>query len=295
MKQVTPARFSEFLKRINIQTKVEPYPSMALGACDLSMFEMLWGYTMFANSGYSTKPIYISRIEDKNGNVIETFQTKMNQVISEASAYTMCKMLQGPVDQGTAAGLRTRLGAVEMGGKTGTTNDNSDAWFMGFTPQLLAGTWIGCDDRFIRLESGLGYGGKAAMPIWEYFFQKVYADKTLGVEKSARFVQPENMRNEAMFDYMNIIDQAPPPGAEGEDQGNGAADQYLGQPDTSNVPVESKLSTEEQMILKEANRNNAPKKKDDNKPLTDKKPVADQPKEKKEGLFKRIFKPKAKE
>ena len=136
---------------------------------------------MFPNNGYSTKPVYITRIEDKNGNLLENFSTKTNQVISEASAYTMCKMMQGPVDIGTAAGLRTRLGAAEMGGKTGTTNDNSDAWFLGYTPQLLAGAWIGCDNRFISLEGGLGYGGRAAMPIWEYFFQKVYADKTLGI------------------------------------------------------------------------------------------------------------------
>lgn len=292
MKQVTPARFADFLKRINIQTKVDPYPSLALGACDLSMYEMLWGYTMFPNNGYSTKPVYISRIEDKNGNVLATFQTKINQVISEASAYTMCKMLQGPVDIGTAAGLRNRLGAAEMGGKTGTTNDNTDAWFMGFTPQLLAGTWIGCDDGFIRLSGGLGYGGQAARPIWEYFFQKIYADKTLGIEKDARFVQPENMRNEAMFDYMNIIDHAPPPGAEGEDQGNGAADQYLSQPDTSNVPVESKLSTEEQRVLNEANRSSVPSKKKEEKPAAaaDKK-VPDEDR-KKDGLFKKIFKPK---
>ncbi len=292
MKQVTPARFTDFLKRINIQTKVEAYPSLALGAVDLSMFEMLWGYTMFPNSGYSTKPVYISRIEDKNGNVIESFQTKMNQVISESSAYTMCKMLQGPVDQGTASGLRARLGATEMGGKTGTTNDNSDAWFMGFTPQLLAGTWIGCDDRFIRLESGLGYGGKAAMPIWEDFFRKVYADKTLGIEKESRFVQPENMRNEAMFDYMNIIDHAPPPGAEGEDQGNGGADQYLGAPDTAmHVPVESQLNTEERKVLNEATKD--AKKKND-KPSGNAGDAPAEGKKEKRGFFNKLFKPKDK-
>ena len=187
MKQVTPQRFSNFIKQINIPTKVEAYPSMALGACELSMYEMLWGYTMFPNRGINTKPIYITRIEDKNGNVLESFQTTMKQVISEQAAYTMARMMQGPVDFGTAAGLRGRIGAAEMGGKTGTTNDNSDAWFLGYTPQLLGGTWIGCDDRFIRLEGGLGYGGKAAMPIWEYFFQKVYADKTLVLTKKPNF------------------------------------------------------------------------------------------------------------
>ncbi|MBC8033222.1 MAG: transglycosylase domain-containing protein [Chitinophagaceae bacterium] len=292
MKQVTPARFTDFLKRINIQTKIEPYPSLALGACDLSMYEMLWGYTMFPNSGYSSKPVYINRIEDKNGNVIETFQTKMNQVISEASAYTMCKMLQGPVDMGTASGLRARLGAMEMGGKTGTTNDNSDAWFMGFTPQLLAGTWIGCDDRFVRLEGGLGYGGRAAMPIWEDFFRKVYADKTLGIDRSSRFVQPENIRNEAMLGYSEIIDNAPPPGAEGEDQGNGAASQYLMGPDTGRVPVESQLNAEERKVFDEATKDG--KKKADNSINEEGKNASGDKKEKR-GFFKRLFKPKEKD
>ncbi len=136
--------------------------------------------------------------------------------------------------------------------KTGTTNDNSDAWFIGFTPQLSAGVWIGCDNRFIRLESGLGYGGQAARPIWEYFFKKAFEDKTLGLDKQSKFVQPENMRSEMMYDYINIQDAAPPPGAEGVDSGN-SADEYLGTPDANNdVPVESKLSLEEQKVLKEA-------------------------------------------
>ena len=283
MKQVTPQRFSNFMKQVNIPTKVDPFPSMALGACDLSMFEMLSGYTMFPNRGINTKPIYITRIEDKNGNVLESFQTTMKQVISEQAAYTMVRMMQGPVDFGTAAGLRTRLGAAEMSGKTGTTNDNSDAWFLGYTPQLLAGTWIGCDDRFIRLESGLGYGGKAAMPIWEYFFQKVYADKTLGINKDAKFLAPENMNIQALQDYDNSIDKSLQPGAEGADQGNGGANDYINfDKDTNHVPVESKLSGDEQKILREADK---PVKKNDERP-SDQKPEEEK---KKKGFFGRLF------
>jgi penicillin-binding protein 1A len=284
MKQIGPKRFVEFLNNINIKTKIEPYPSICLGAVDLSMYEMLYGYTMFANQGFSTQPTYITRIEDRNGNVLESFQTKMNQVISESAAYTTTKMLGGPVEMGTAAGLRSRLGVAELAGKTGTTNDNADAWFIGFSPQLLAGTWIGCDDRFIRLESGLGYGGQAARPIWEYFFKKVYADKTLGIDPLARFPQPEKLRNELTYDYMNIIDQTPPPGAEGTDQGNGMAEQYLAAPDTSNVPVESSLNAEEQKVLNEANQNG----RKDEKKTTDKSAV-EPPKEKKKGIFRKIF------
>ncbi|MEP6726165.1 MAG: penicillin-binding transpeptidase domain-containing protein, partial [Bacteroidota bacterium] len=206
----------------------------------------------------------------------------MKQVISEQAAYTMVRMMQGPVDFGTAAGLRARLGAAEMSGKTGTTNDNSDAWFLGYTPQLLGGTWIGCDDRFIRLESGLGYGGKAAMPIWEYFFRKVYADKTLGIEKEAKFQQPENMNIQAMKDYDDSIDKTLDPGAEGVDQGNGSASDYKNfERDTNHVPIESKLSPDEQKILNDASKQ---PKKDDAKP--DQNPPEEK---KKKGFFNRLF------
>ena len=290
IKQVGPERFAEFLKQINIPTKVEPYPSIALGSCDLSLFEMLWGYTIFPSGGFSTKPVYMTRIEDKNGNVLERFDSNPKEVINEVTAYTMTKMLQGPVDFGTAKGLRANLGVAEMGGKTGTTNDNADAWFFGFTPQLLAGVWVGCDDRFIRLESALGFGGTAARPIWEYFFKKVLGDKTLGLDKQAMFVQPESMKSDMMYDYMNIIDATAPPGAEGADVGNGGADQYF-MPDTNNkVPVESKLDPQEEKIRKEAtNPKNSKEnvKKDSTK--------ADDPPEKKKGFFKRLFGKKKKD
>ena len=285
IKQTTPQRFAEFLKQINIPTKVDPYPSIALGSCDLSLFEMMWGYSIFPTGGFSTKPVYITRIEDKNGNVLARFDTERKEVISQSTAYTMARMMQGVVDVGTAAGLRSRLGVAEMGGKTGTTNDNSDAWFMGYTPQLLGGVWIGCDDRFIKLESGLGEGGQAARPIWEYFFQKAFADKTLGLDKTAKFVQPENMKSESNYDYYNIIDRTPPPGAEGENVGNGGADDFLGTPDTQNIPTESRQAMEEQKVLQEAtnSKNQVPTAKKDTA-------KAVMPSDKKKpGLFKRIF------
>jgi penicillin-binding protein 1A len=251
MKQVTPQRFVEFMKNLNVPTKLEPYPSLALGSCGLSLYELLWSYSMFPAGGFSTKPYYISRIEDKNGNVLDRFDTERKEVISQSTSYTMCRMMQGTVDVGTAAGLRDRLGIAEMGGKTGTTNDFADAWFMGYTPQLLAGVWIGCDDRFIQLQGGLGDGGHAARPIWEYFFLKALADKTLGLNKQAKFIQPETMKNQ-FLDYEHIIDHSLPPGAEGPDEGNGKANQYL---DTSNpkVPIDSKLSDDEEKVLQEAN------------------------------------------
>ena len=171
MKQVGPKQFSEFLARLNVPTPVQPYPSIALGTCDLSMFEMLWAYTIFAGRGFSTKPFAISRIEDRNGNVIKRFDFSSNrkEAISEVTAYTMARMMQGTVDKGTARGLRTRVGAAEMGGKTGTTDDNADAWFIGYTPQLLAGSWVGFEYTFMRNQ---GDGNRIARPIAEYFFQK---------------------------------------------------------------------------------------------------------------------------
>jgi penicillin-binding protein 1A len=250
MKEVTPSRFVEFLKNINIQSPLEPYPSICLGAVNISMYEMMWSYSMFPAGGFSTKPYYIVRIEDKNGNVLARFDTERKEVISQNTAYTMCRMMQGPVDIGTAAGLRNRLGLAELGGKTGTTNFNTDAWFFGYTPQLLAGVWVGCEDQFIRMESKLGEGAAAARPIWEYFFAKALADKNLGLNRQAKFIQPETLKADMMYDYKKIIDKKPPPGAEDANPGNNA-NQYF---DTSSpkVPIDSKLSGEEQKVLTEA-------------------------------------------
>jgi penicillin-binding protein 1A len=280
MKQVTPKQFVDFLKSINIKSNLQPYPSICLGAVEISLYEMIWGYTMFPSGGFSTKPYYIARIEDKNGNVLARFDTERKEVISQNTAYTMCRMMQGTVDVGTAAGMRDRLGITEMGGKTGTTQNNTDAWFIGYTPQLLAGVWIGCDDNFIRLDSKLGEGGRSARPIWEYFYAKASADKDVGINRKMRFIQPENMKSDMMYDYENIIDKSPPPGAEGDNQGNGNANEYL---DTSSphVPVDSKLSPDEQKVLDEAN--GAKKKAEPANPV---KPPEEK---KKKGFFKRLF------
>jgi penicillin-binding protein 1A len=282
IKQTTPKRFASFINEINIPTKVEPYPSISLGTCDLSLYEMMWGYTMFPTGGFSTQPVYLSRIEDKNGNVLARFDTKRKEVLSQSTAYIMSRMMQGPVDYGTAAGLRARLGVAEMGGKTGTTNDYSDSWFLGFTPQLQAGVWIGCDDPFIRLGSKLGEGGQAARPIWEYFFQKALADKTLGLDKQAKFIQPENMKVE--YDYQLAGREPAVPGDAGA---NGNADEYLSTPDTGNVPVESKQSMEEQKVLDEAKRQKNLPDNEENKEGS--KTDGKDDKKKKDGFFRRIF------
>lgn len=285
MKQVGARQFSDFLARINIPTKVDAFPSIALGACDLSLFEMLWGYSIFAGRGFSTKPYFISRIEDRNGNVIKRFDYSVNrkEAISEITAYRMARMMQGTVDVGTAGGLRARLGAAEMAGKTGTTNDNADAWYMGYTPQLLGGVWIGCDDRFIRNESSGGYGGAAARPIWEAFFKKVYADKTLGIERDAKFVQPADYDNQINSADFIPTETDPNPEAEGENQGVGTADDYnyIGPESKPVVEDDAKPSKKDSLD----NRSTDKKKSDNSKPIGS---PTEEPKKKK-GFFKKIF------
>jgi penicillin-binding protein 1A len=222
-----PKRFADFLhQQVGIPSAPEPYPSLALGACELSLYEMLWGYTIFPSGGFSTKPFYLVQIEDKHGNVLARFTPEHKEVISQSTAYIMARMMQGPVDYGTAAGLRQRLGVAEMGGKTGTTNDNSDFWFMGYTPQLMAGGWVGCDDRFVHLEDRHNDGGHVARPIWEYFFNKVLADQTLGLDKQASFAKPDSLRPGEQYDY-DKLEKAAHPGAQGDDEGNGNANEYL--------------------------------------------------------------------
>lgn len=275
MKQVGPKQFADFLSRISIPTPVKPFPSICLGTCDLSMYEMLWGYTIFAGRGFSTKPYSISRIEDRNGNVIKRFDYSVNrkEAISEVTAYTMARMMQGTVDKGTARGLRTRVGAAEMGGKTGTTDDNADAWFMGYTPQLLAGSWVGFEYTFMR---NLGDGNRIARPITEYFFKKVLADKKLGIEKDAKFVKPAEMENDINSADIIVSDYDPNPGAEGADQGVGNPEDYnnydfdsisaeskdYSEDDTKKTPPVTKKDTGAKAPIKKEDDNKTPPKKD---------------------------------
>lgn len=287
MKQVGPAQFADFLSRLNIPTKVKPFPSIALGTCDLSLYEMLWGYTIFAGRGFSTRPYCISRIEDRNGNVIKRFDYSVNrkEVVSEVTAYTMAHMMQGTVDKGTARGMRTRVGASEMGGKTGTTDDNADAWFIGYTPQLLAGSWVGFEYNFMRNQ---GDGSYISRPITEYFFRKVLADKKLGIERDAKFVRPAELENEINSADIEISDTDPIPGAEGDDIGVGNEQDYNNYNSNDSIGPESKPVEED---------NNKPTKKDTvaktpaKKEEDNSKPIGSPVEEprKKKGILKKIF------
>ncbi|RYY53469.1 MAG: penicillin-binding protein, partial [Chitinophagaceae bacterium] len=293
MKQVGPREFSDFISKLNIPTKIDAFPSMALGAMDLSLFEMMWGYSVFAGRGFSTRPVFITRIEDRNGNVIKRFDLGSNrqEAVSELTSYNMTRMMQGTVDIGTAKGLRSRLGASEMGGKTGTTNDNADAWFMGYTPQLLAGVWIGCDDRFIRIENGLGYGGQAAMPIWEGFFRKVYADKSLGIDKDAHFAQPADFTNMVNSADPMAVDITVPPEGEGVDQGVGNANDYEYGGDTiGSESVPFKDENDKTPAKKDTSGKKSPKQSD--KPIGS---ATEEKKSRKGGFLKDLFRKRDKD
>lgn len=228
MSRIGAKKTVEFAHSVGITSKVPEVPSIALGSADLTLIEMLRSYTMFPNRGFNTEPIIITRIEDKNGNVLENFVPESKQIISEADAYTMYKMMQGVVDFGTGHSMRGRFGINSaMGGKTGTTNDNTDGWFIGYTPQLLAGAWVGCDDPFLKIRWTYG-GNEMAMPEWAYFMQKVYADKQLGIDPKAEFQKPAELDNNPIYadqNFSNIIQKG-----EGDDfdQGNGDAGDYEG-------------------------------------------------------------------
>jgi penicillin-binding protein 1A len=246
MSRIGPKKTAEFAHLCGIKSNIPIVPSIALGSADIQLYEMLRAYTMFPNRGFNTEPIYISKIEDKNGNVIQNFQSETKQVISEVDAYTMYKMMQGVVDFGTGGSMRWRYGITsDMGGKTGTTNDNTDGWFIGYTPQILAGAWVGCDDPFLHLRNGWTNGGNdMAMPEWAFFMQKVYADKKLGIDPKATFQKPAELNNDPIYADQNfsaIVQQG-----EGndftEDQGNGDAGDYNVSP---NVPVESEFSKDQ--------------------------------------------------
>ena len=183
---------------------IEKYasPVLCLGPCEASVCEMASGYTTFVNHGIRCAPLFVTKIEDSHGNVIAKFQPLMNEVISEDNSYKMIGMLQGVVDGGTGSRLRYAFNIRnEVGGKTGTTNNNSDGWFMGFTPQLVNGCWVGGDDRDIHFDNmSLGQGATMALPIWAYYMQLVYADKRLGYSPSAKFKIP------AGFDPCSVSD-----------------------------------------------------------------------------------------
>ena len=193
MKNLSPKQFVDLLYVFGVKNKqIIPTPSLALGSCEISVAEMTAAYTAFPSKGFRVAPVYITRIEDNNGNIIAEFTPQKKEVFSENVSYKMIRMLQGVVDGGTGNRLRFRYNIkAPMGGKTGTTQNHSDGWFMGVTPKLVAGVWVGGEDRSIHFDTMVqGQGASMALPIYGIFMTKVYADKSLGYSQDTQFNIP---------------------------------------------------------------------------------------------------------
>jgi penicillin-binding protein 1A len=183
IKRYSPQAVIKVARKMGVTSPIDAVPSICLGTADLTLYEMVGAMNTYANKGVYTQPIFITRIEDKNGNVIANFMPRQDEAMSEETAYLMLTLMKGVVESGTGARLRYRYGLSNpIAGKTGTTQNNSDGWFMGITPDLVTGIWVGGDDRTIRFRSThLGQGANMALPIWALFMKRVYADKTLKI------------------------------------------------------------------------------------------------------------------
>ena len=178
MHEIGPLAVIKLIQTMGIKSDIPIQPSICLGTPDISLFEMVGAYTTYANKGTHVEPIFVTRIEDRNGNVLQDFVANKNEALDEQTTYVMDEMLRNVVLHGTAVRLRYRFKLMnDIFGKTGTTQNYSDGWFIGCTPDLIAGSWVGCDDRYIRFHSmENGQGASTALPIWAKFFQKVYTD-----------------------------------------------------------------------------------------------------------------------
>ncbi|MCU6771344.1 Penicillin-binding protein 1A [uncultured Bacteroides sp.] len=194
MSKLNPYEFVRLIHSFGVLNKeIQPTISLCLGPCEISVGEMVSAYTAFVNKGIRTAPLFVTRIEDNDGNVLATFSPQVNEVISESSAYKMLVMLRAVINEGTGGRIRRLYNiTADMGGKTGTTQNNSDGWFMGFTPSLVSGCWVGGEERDIHFDRMAdGQGASMALPIWGIYMNKVYADKTLGYSQEEKFDIPD--------------------------------------------------------------------------------------------------------
>ena len=198
MKQFGPKAVVDLARRMGVSSPLEVVPSICLGTADISVFEMVGANCTFANKGRWTEPTFVTRIEDKNGKVLDEFYPKSDEVLSEEKAYVMVNLMKGVVEYGTGVRLRYRYKlTMPIAGKTGTTQNNSDGWFMGLTPDLVSGCWVGGEERSVHFNStDQGQGASMALPIWAKYMQKVYADPKLKIsqgdfEKPAKRIETE--------------------------------------------------------------------------------------------------------
>ena len=209
MHRLTPEGFVTLLHNYGIRNpEIHPSPALCLGPCEITVSEMVSAYTAFVNHGIRSAPMYVTRIVDNEGNVLQEFKPRMNEVISGESADKMLYMLRAVADGGTASRLRYRYNIkAPLGGKTGTTNSNSDAWFMGVLPKLVSGCWVGGDDRDIHFETmTYGQGAAAALPIFALYMNKVYADKSLPYSQEDQFDLPRGFDPCHREDDMEMVD-----------------------------------------------------------------------------------------
>jgi penicillin-binding protein 1A len=187
LKQYSPDAAIAIARAMGVRSRLDPVPSLCTGAAEASLYEMVGAYTSFVNKGIYSRPVFVSRIEDKHGNVLASFKSKQSIAISEETAFKMVSMMQGVVDYGTSQRLRYKYKFTNpIAGKTGTTNDNSDGWFIGMIPNLVSGAWVGGEERSIRFGNTLyGQGASMALPIWALYMTKVYADPHLKYSKEA--------------------------------------------------------------------------------------------------------------
>ena len=192
MKQYGPHAMADMMRKMGIGCHIDETYSLCVGSADIAVYDMVAAYNTFPSKGVFISPIFVTRIEDSNGNVLGEFNNPKREAISEYTAYLMANLMQGVVNSGTGIRLRAKYGLKgEIAGKTGTTNDQSDGWFIGYTPSLTAGAWVGAEDRQVHFESlTLGGGSNMALPIWGIFMKKVLQDGTLGVYETDRFMAP---------------------------------------------------------------------------------------------------------
>jgi penicillin-binding protein 1A len=199
MQQFKPTAVTDLMHKMGIRSFIDPVPSIFLGTSDIKLEEMVGAYGTFANKGVYTRPIYVTRIEDKNGNTISKFTPKIEEVLSEDQAYLMLNLLQGVVKTGSGRRMRVEPYNLmnQIGGKTGTTQNNANGWFMGVTPNLVGGVWSGWEDQSIHFETlSEGQGANMALPIFAIFLKKVYSDPEFGIMEADEFERPGNFNME---------------------------------------------------------------------------------------------------
>ena len=194
MSKLSPYELVRLIHSFGVENQeIQPTVSLCLGPCEISVGEMVSAYTAFVNRGIRVAPLFVSHIEDNEGNTIASFTPQIEEVISETSAYKMLIMLRAVINEGTGGRVRRLYNIkADMGGKTGTTNRNSDGWFMGFTPTLVSGCWVGGEERDIHFDRMTdGQGASMALPVWSLYMQKVFADESLGYHQTDSFYIPE--------------------------------------------------------------------------------------------------------